>query len=149
MTSFELTVYVFGVYTGHRVTIWSFLMQASFQILSVWSHTAGSRSSIPQLTSVRASKRVCLCLAFPLAAYILRLLCCTYSLGYQPCFQNYSALPRHMDHKDSESIQSSDVTHSHVCVCQPRTDTEQFTPAPHITELEDEPGSVKWNVSGP
>lgn len=51
------TVYM-SVYTGHRATIWSFLTQASSQILVVWSHTAGSRSSIPRLARVCACVRV-------------------------------------------------------------------------------------------
>ncbi len=62
VTSFPLCVRVcVCVYTDHRVTIWSFLMQASFQILSVWSHTAGGPSSIPRLACMCAC--VCVCVS--------------------------------------------------------------------------------------
>lgn len=91
-------VCVFGVYTSHRVTIWSFLMQASLQILCVWSHTPGSKSSIPQFACMRAS--VCVCVpCFPIN--------CTHPIssfatpiGYQPWFHNNHTLP-HMDSEKS------------------------------------------------
>lgn len=77
-------IYVFGVYTSHRVTIWSFLMQASFQIVGVWSHTAGSLSSIP-----------CACVfVHAFLSPTLRVLCYTYMYRIPTMVtQSNSALP--------------------------------------------------------